>query len=344
MCATLTIFDSHCTPPNKPLQAILIVQFRRAMILTRTQSQGWNRLVLSPLVNGYIPVSFYLKMDISEHYRWVARRTRAVMNGSKVRVRKRPTFPRKKNVKLSSVEILRWPMSAPDVAINYEKDRRDLVKDLADAVSTQAEVANRTWLALITVAIFALIPHVSLKDISLPFSLGDVSPSWFQGVVFSLLVVLAIAFASAHSQQVRAQQLAQAVISSLGSTLGPMCDIHPRDYFDMLRKPSLSRIASLAQSLRGKYQFFTTATGLPVWWLRLTVAFYALWKIIVMAIYFVFPIVALLQAHRNFSGTGLLHACNLFFTWVAVFALGQVMLQDLYYAVTICKHLLKQVH
>jgi hypothetical protein len=235
-------------------------------------------------------------------------------------------------------------MSASAPAITNEKERRDLVKDLADAVSTQAEVANRTWLALITVAIFALIPHVSSRDISLPFSLGEVSPSWFQGVVFSLLVVLAIAFASAHSQQVRAQQLAHSVITSLGSILGPMCDIHPRDYFDMLRKPSLNRIASLAQSLRGKYQFFTTATGLPIWWLRITVAFYALWKIIGMAIYFVFPIVALWQAHRNFSATGLLHAYNLFFTSIAVFALGQVMSLDFRYAISICKHLLKQTH
>jgi hypothetical protein len=235
-------------------------------------------------------------------------------------------------------------MSAPTPAITDEKERRDLVKDLADAVSTQAEVANRTWLALITVAIFALIPHVSSKDISLPFSLGEVSPSWFQGVVFSLLVVLAIAFASAHSQQVRAQQLAQSVINSLGSTLGPMCGIHPRDYFDMLRKPSLNRIASLAQSLRGKYQFFTTAAGLPNWQQRMTVALYGLWKIIGIAIYFVFPVIALWQAHINFSATGLLHLYNLFFTAVAILALGQVLVLDFRYAISIFKHLLEPTH
>jgi len=230
-------------------------------------------------------------------------------------------------------------MSTAIAAITNEKERRDLVKDLAVGVSTQADVANRAWLALISAAIIALIPHA--KGVSLPFSLGEVPQPWFHGVIFSFLVVLAIAFASAHSQQVRAQKLAQLVIGSLGSLLGPVCAIHPRDYFDMQRKPSLIHIASLAQSLRGKYQFFTTAPGLPIWRKKITVLLYVLWKIIGFVIYFVFPVVALWQAHRDFAASGLLQACNLFFTWIAILALGQVLLLDFLYAITIFKQLLE---
>jgi hypothetical protein len=230
-------------------------------------------------------------------------------------------------------------MSTSTPALSNEKDQRDLIKDVADGVSTQAEVANRTWLALISVAIVALVPHST--GISLPFSLGEVPQSWFHGVVFSFLVVLSIAFASAHSQQVRAQKLAQLVIGSLGPTLGPVCAIHPRDYFDMQRKASLIHIASLAQSLRGKYQFYTTATGLPTWRKKITVFLYGLWKIVGFVIYFLFPIVALWQAHRDFSASGLLQLCNVLFTWVAILALGQVSLLDFLYAITFFKQLLE---
>jgi succinate dehydrogenase/fumarate reductase cytochrome b subunit len=109
----------------------------------------------------------------------------------------------------------------------------------------------------------------------------------------------------------------------------------------MQRKPSLIHIASLAQSLRGKYQFFTTAPGLPIWRKKITVLLYVLWKIIGFVIYFVFPVVALWQAHRDFAASGLLQACNLFFTWIAILALGQVLLLDFLYAITIFKQLLE---
>jgi hypothetical protein len=230
-------------------------------------------------------------------------------------------------------------MSASAPTLSDEKGQRDLVKNLADAVSMQADVTNRTWLALISVAVVALIPH--MKDVTLPFSLGDVPQPWFHGVIFYFLVVLAIAFASAHSQQVRAQKLAQLVIDTLGPNLGSGCAIHPRDFFDIQRKASLIHIASLAQSLRGKYQFYTTATGLPIWQKKITVFLYGVWKTIGFIIYFVFPIVALWKAHQDFSASGLLYVGNIFFTGVAIFALGQVLLLDLLYAITIFKQLLQ---
>ncbi len=229
-------------------------------------------------------------------------------------------------------------MSATGLHVD-EKERRELVKDLAEAVSTQSEAANRTWLALITVALFALVPHTSGASISLPFSLGDVPQAWFYGFAFTLLWALAVAFAVVHSQQVRAQQLAQSVIDSLGSTLGPTCNIHPRDYFDMCRKASLIHVASLAQSLRGRHQFYTSKGKSPYWVLVATVVVYAGWKLIAFSIYFVVPFWALWESHKNFSAVGLLHAYNTGGTWAGCIALGQVLVLDILHAGRILTHL-----
>ena len=220
-----------------------------------------------------------------------------------------------------------------------DKEKREIVKDLAEAVSTQSEAANRTWLALITVALFALIPHTSLTSITLPFSLGEVPPAWFHGFAFTFLWALAVAFAATHSQQVRAQKLAQNVIDSLGQSLGPNCNIHPREYFDMCRKASLIHVASLAQSLRGKYQFYLAKNECPRWLSATTVALYAVWKLIAFGIYFVVPFWALLDSHKNFSGVGLLHTYNVVGTWAGCLALIQVLILDAFYAGTIFAHL-----
>ncbi|HKV94961.1 MAG TPA: hypothetical protein VJW20_20615 [Candidatus Angelobacter sp.] len=229
-------------------------------------------------------------------------------------------------------------MSAPAPPVD-EKDRREFVKDLAEAVSTQSEAANRTWLALITVALFALVPHTNSRSISLPFSLGDVPQAWFHGFAFTLLWALAVAFAVVHSQQVRAQKLAQGIIDSLGSILGPTCNIHPRDYFDMCRKASLIHVASLAQSLRGKYQFYTAKGTAPTWLLVVTIIAYAGWKLIAFSIYFAVPFWALWQTHENFSAAGLLHTYNAIGTWAGSVALGQVLVLDILHAGKILTHL-----
>ena len=78
-----------------------------------------------------------------------------------------------------------------------ERERRELVKELANAVSTQANVANRAWLAMMTVALFAVLPRVPAKggNVSLPFNLGEVDPVRFHAVALSIFVVLVITFA-----------------------------------------------------------------------------------------------------------------------------------------------------
>jgi hypothetical protein len=173
-----------------------------------------------------------------------------------------------------------------------------LIKELASAVSTQAQFANRIWLALMTVALFAVLPHVpkSNGNLSLPFNLGEVDAMWFHTVVFALLVVLVITFASAHPQHIRAHSLAQDSISASPSMSG---HIHPREMFDMLRMPSFNRVAPLAQVLRGKYQYYKTNRDCPAWLLRLTVVYYSLLKIASLAVYFTLPFWAIWHVYTN---------------------------------------------
>jgi hypothetical protein len=236
-------------------------------------------------------------------------------------------------------------MAAATSLVIDEKTSRDLVKELAEAVSTQAQVTNRTWLALITVALFALVPRASTTggNISLPFNLGDVSPIWFHGLVLSLLAILSVAFASAHSQQVRAQKLAHSFIDSLVASDTVSGLIHPRDYFDMMRKPSLNRIASLAQSLRGKYQFFSSNQRLPRWLQLLTVIYYGLLKVMSFVVYFLLPLWALWQAYRSFPASGPLRVAAMVGVSIAGIALAQVLLLDLAYASNILKLLSKRI-
>ena len=164
-----------------------------------------------------------------------------------------------------------------------------IVKELAGAVFTQSQVANRYWIALMAVALFALLPRVGpsqTQTIDLPLGLGAVEPASLHPALFALLVVLIVAFAAAHAQQVRAQKLAQAYIDKMTVVDG---ELHPRELFDMLRQPSVIRVAPLAQSLRGKYQFFGTAGECPaaLWWG--SVVYYGVLKLASIGISFLLP-------------------------------------------------------
>jgi hypothetical protein len=224
-----------------------------------------------------------------------------------------------------------------------KSDYRSIVKELAGAVSVQARIANRAWLALMSVAFFAVLPHKPEKsgNLSLPFNLGEVNPVWFHAIVFSILVVLAIAFASAHAQQMRAQKLAQVAVDSLVASHSREDHVHPRELFDMLRTPSFNRVAPLAQLLRGKYQFYETGRHCPTWLLLGTNAFYALLKLTSLLVYFGLPFWAMWQAYAN-----VLIAKSDFITWgaragglLSGSALILVLVAEIWYASGILKHL-----
>ncbi len=54
-------------------------------------------------------------------------------------------------------------------------ENRQVIKEFAKSVSTQAQVANRIWLSLMTVALVALLPReaATAGKVNLPFGLGD---------------------------------------------------------------------------------------------------------------------------------------------------------------------------
>ncbi len=194
-----------------------------------------------------------------------------------------------------------------------EQDDRAIVRELAAAVSTQAQVSNRTWIALMAVVVVAVLPRVSpvadRKEVPLPLGLGPVDPAWFDPFIFAVLVVLTIAFAAAHAQQVRAEKLAQSVVDSLveaGQPSGKQQPgwIHPRELFDMLRLPSVNRVAPLAQSLRGRYQFYATGTRCPEWLRVASTAYYGLLKLASLVVYFGLPAWALWDVHGRLTLTG----------------------------------------
>jgi hypothetical protein len=188
------------------------------------------------------------------------------------------------------------------MTIDGSAERRKQVKELAAAVSMQAQVTNRLWLTLITVAVVALLPESSATqkqaDVSL-LSFGKVDAATFHLMLFPVLIVLTIAFSAAYSQQVRAQTLAQSFLDSINSLPTGFGGMYPRELFDMLRLPTLNRVAPLAQALRGPYQFHSRATECPGWLRAASTAYYVLHKLTSMIVYFGLPGFALWRAYQR---------------------------------------------
>lgn len=174
------------------------------------------------------------------------------------------------------------------------------VKNLAEAVSTQARVANRAWIAMMGVALVALLPRVPRNggDVNLPLGLGVVESDSYAVIAFLMLSILVIAFATAHAQQMRAQTLAQRAIDGLDATLPAGWGVHPRELFDMCRMPSVNRVAPLAQLVRGAYQFHERHDECPKWRRMLSVAYYVSLKGVASMVFFLVPAAALWRTHH----------------------------------------------
>jgi hypothetical protein len=226
-------------------------------------------------------------------------------------------------------------MTSPEVA--HKSDPLAQVKELAAGVSVQTQVANRVWLALMTVALVAELPHGADKspDLSLPFGLGSVGSTYFYPVAFFILVVLAVAFAAAHAQVIRAGVQAQKMLDSL-------CKVHsggvdPREMFDMARTPSLNRVAPLAQLAIDQF----SATR---WWVRiLGILYYIVLKLLSVLVYYGLPVWAVWQAYANASRSGLSGIVLSFFAKVpvcaALLALVHVFLSDIQYSSKVVRKL-----
>jgi hypothetical protein len=183
-----------------------------------------------------------------------------------------------------------------------DKQTEDQIERLAKAVSTQAEVANRIWLGLVTVSIVGLLPRVPIRDSpgysDLPLGLGRAADTSFHLIVFLILVVLAIAFSAAHAQQIRAQALAQDFINTLPQHETGTLGMHPRELFDFLRSPSLNRVAPLAQLFRGRYQFYRSRASCPAWLRIASTLYYIPLKLASMIVFFGLPAFSLCHSFR----------------------------------------------
>ena len=167
-----------------------------------------------------------------------------------------------------------------------------------------------------------------------------------------MLVALTIAFAAAHAQQVRAQRLAQRAIDSLAANSQHVMGIHPRDFFDMLREPSVNRVAALSQLMRGRYLFYGDNRDCPLWLRGLSTTYYCVLKFVSLFVYFGLPAAALWQTYgRTVAtvGVGLsVHAAGL----VAGIALIHVAIVDTLYLLEVsakiwnagCRPSNKQLH
>jgi hypothetical protein len=221
--------------------------------------------------------------------------------------------------------------------MTQEKEDEHLkrARTLADAVSTQAQVANKAWFALMTVALFAVLPREvgAAATVKLPFGLDTVPVSSFYLVVYPLMVILVIAFSSAHAQQITAQTDAQDILDDLARE--HTGQIQPRTWFDMWKKPSLNRVGPLPMSLNQLFPRWMNKT-----FRRIAVRFYyAVLKIVALAIYFPFPLYALWYVYLSRLGLGATLNLYLVGALLATLTLFQILLLEIRYAWRAGKHI-----
>jgi hypothetical protein len=207
-----------------------------------------------------------------------------------------------------------------------------VVKELAGAASAQSQVANRYWIALITVALVAVLPRPEQgAGMWLPFGLGPIEPGLFYPAMFGLVVVLMIAFASAHAQQVRVQRLSHLAMDRLGNESVLGVRVHPRDFFDALRLPSVIRLAPLAQLFKGRDVFFGSPVAISAGRRWASALYYLLLKAVSWLVYFGFPAGALWFTYARVEGPDWLSAALVVPATIASGALGHVLFEDIRY-------------
>lgn len=146
----------------------------------------------------------------------------------------------------------------------------------------------------------SLLRHQQFSRFSskFPFGFGEVEASAYYLTLFFILVVLTVAFAAAHAQQIRAGKLAHIFIDS-HSDRTEIADLNSRDFYDMLRLPSVNRVAPLAQMIKGRYQFHQTGAKCPIWRRVVSVFYYVLPKLTSWVVYFIVPGFALLFTYHR---------------------------------------------
>lgn len=199
-----------------------------------------------------------------------------------------------------------------------------IVQTLAEAVSTQARIANKRWLGLMTVAVLALLPRKGQgaeKLFDLPW-FGKLDASTFYWLAFAMLIVLSIGLAAAHAHTFTSQELAQSTIDKLAAQGETVHGIHPRDLYDMLRVAGLTQVFPLARLLSG-------SSGSRAWRRMLSAGGYAILKTMSLLLYFGLPAIALWQVYHRVELTGWPLYSLRFGGIVAAFVLAQILVFDL---------------
>ncbi|HEY0704213.1 MAG TPA: hypothetical protein VGD60_15690, partial [Candidatus Acidoferrales bacterium] len=208
---------------------------------------------------------------------------------------------------------------------------KKLVRELAETVGLQAQVTNRIWLGMISVAGAGVLPRPKASDPTVQVLTFAVPTAKFFISVFAALFVLIVAFSAAYAAQARAQELAQSYLESLPPDFGLPGFRTPRGFYDVLRLPTFNRIAPLPQLLSGKYQLGKCGPKIQRRLRGLKRVYYWVLKIPGAGVYFVFPGVALIIlgiGAWGYSG-GLLKVAILASGTVACVTLLQVLVNDL---------------
>ena len=222
--------------------------------------------------------------------------------------------------------------------MSHINDIPSALKDLAAAASTQARVANRYWLVLLVIGVFAAVPKkVSNGYIELPFKLGSIEEHDYVLLGLLMLTVIIIAFCSAHAQTLRVQEFIHRMLCK--NSFGSMPGGHDgRDYFDALRHPAITRVAPRPQLARGKHQFFVDKDDVSQHRKSITLIYYLFLKLLSILIYFGLPVTALFIAVSRYATTT---HCFEGYTWLVLpFVAGAVitLIQLIFYEIA---HVLK---
>lgn len=206
-------------------------------------------------------------------------------------------------------------MENENLNLGNDLERISFLKTVAEAASSQAKVTNRFWLSVIVTTTIIFLP-ITQKGVNgeslvrLPFSLGAVPLESFYPAVFVILSVLAIGLAAAHAQQMRADWIAHYTVDELikasNSTKNTeSISFHIKDLFDILRHPSLTRLAPLPQLVMGHFHTHNLRkTYSPkTKWLRdfiFKFSYYSL-KLFAIIVLFIIPIFSLAITYNKIS-------------------------------------------
>ena len=176
-----------------------------------------------------------------------------------------------------------------------------VVRELGSAASTQARIANRYWLTMVGFGLITLDPRNRDPLVQLFPWIAKIPEDPYFLMAFGVFSVLATVFASAHVQQIRADNLAHRTMDGAKIRNCTILGTHPKDLYDAMRRPSIIRVSPLPQLLQGKESQYL-GDNFPISKHKeiFTRYFYIILKFISIMIYLVLPLAGLLWMYWKF--------------------------------------------